>query len=115
MRKKIINILAHLFLIICLVEMVDRMTVTHTSKVRKLVSELEIAMLRYMKKLVNEEYRSFSFRDFLNFRLDNKSYSMKYGTIRNKFSQFAKDKLIELSYVDTIAFYTLSGKKFDKD
>ena len=71
-------------------------------------------MLKHMKKIVNEDYRPFSFSDFFNFKIDNKQYSMKYGTIRNKFSQFVKDGLIELCYTDTIAFYTLAGKKFGK-
>ncbi len=76
-------------------------------------SELDNAILKHMRKIVNEEYRPFSFRDFLDFKIDNKAYSMRYGTIRN--SQFSKDGLIELCYIDTIAFYTLAGRKFGKD
>src|SRR5687767_154672 len=72
-------------------------------------------MLKHMRKIVNEEYRPFSFRDFQEFNVDGKSYSMRYGTIRNKLSEFSKDGLIELCYTDTIAFYTLAGKKFGKD
>ena len=80
-----------------------------------MASELDNAMFKHMRKIVNEEYRPFSFHDFLRFKVDGKPYSMSYGTIRNKFSEFARDGLIELCYNDAIAYYTLAGRRFGKD
>lgn len=68
-----------------------------------------------MKKIVYEDYRPFSYLDFLNFTVDNRSYKLAYGTIRNKFSQFVKENKIIFCYKDTIAFYSLPRKKFNND
>ena len=73
------------------------------------------AMLKHMRKIVNEEYRPCSCFDFLNFTVDNKSYKLAYGSIRNKFSQLARENKIEFCYKDKIAFYSLPGKRFGKD
>jgi hypothetical protein len=78
-------------------------------------SELSDAMEKHMKKIVFEESRPFSFKDFLSFEVDGKWYSATEGTTRNKFSQFSKEKKIELCYRTKIAFYTLPGIKFGKD
>ena len=78
-------------------------------------SELENAMLKHMKKIVYEESRPFSFLDFMEFEVDGKPYSARRGTIRNKFSKFAKEKKIEFCYNDGVAFYTLAGKQFGKN
>ena len=72
-------------------------------------------MLKQMKKIVYEEFRPFSFKDFLNFKIDGKTCKIAYGTIRNKFSQFFKEKKIIFCYRDIISFYSLPGKRFDKD
>jgi hypothetical protein len=53
--------------------------------------------------------------DFLRFEVNGQSYNPEYGTIRNKLSKFSKEGKIELCYIDRIAFYSLSGKKFGKD
>ncbi len=45
-----------------------------------------------------------SFLDFMEFKVDDKSYSARRGTIRNKFSKFVKEKKIEFCYNDGIAF-----------
>ena len=68
-----------------------------------------------MKKIVCEEHKPFSYINFLYFKVDEKGYTPKYGTIRNKFSKFLKQKTIELCYRSKIAFYTLPGIKFGKD
>jgi len=72
-------------------------------------------MLKHMKKIVHEESRPFSFLDFMEFEVDDKSYSARRGTIRNKFSKFTKEKKIEFCSNDGIAFYTLAGKQFGKN
>jgi hypothetical protein len=78
-------------------------------------SELSDAMEKHMRKIVYEESRPFSYKDFLSFEVDGKWYTATEGTIRNKFSQFANEKKIELCYRSKIAFYTLLGVKFGKD
>ena len=72
-------------------------------------------MLKHMKKIVCEEHKPFSYIDFLHFKVAEKSYTPKYGTIRNKFSKFLKQKKIELCYRSKISFYTLPDIKFGKD
>ena len=72
-------------------------------------------MLKHMREIVNEEFRPCSFLDFLNFTVDNKSYILSYGSIRNKFSKLVRENKIEFCYKDKISFYSLPGKRFDKD
>ena len=79
------------------------------------MSKLEEAMLKHIESIVNKEYRPFSFRDLLRFEVDGQSYNSSHGTIRNKLSKFNKEGKIELCYIDTIAFYSLPGRKFGKD
>jgi len=79
------------------------------------MSKLEEAMLNHIQNIVNNEYRPFSFMDLLHFEHDGQSYNPKRGTIRNKLSKFSKEGKIEFCYIDTIAFYSLPGKKFGKD
>ena len=78
------------------------------------MSKLEEAMLKHIHYIVNNEYRPFSFRDLLRFQVDEVSYNSSHGTIRNKLSKFSKEGKIELCYIDTIAFYSLPGRKFGK-
>jgi hypothetical protein len=79
------------------------------------MSKLEEAMLKHIENIVNKEYRPFSFKDLLHFEVDGERYNPDYGTIRNKLSKFSQEEKIELCYIDTIAFYSLPGKKFGKD
>jgi hypothetical protein len=79
------------------------------------MSKLKEAMLKRAQNIVNSEYRSFCFRDFLKFEVNGQSYTVDYGTIRNIFSEFSKAGKIELCYIDIFAFYSLPGKKFGKD
>lgn len=72
-------------------------------------------MLKHIENIVNKEYRPFSFKDLLHFEVDVERYNPDYGTIRNKLSKFSQEGKIELCYIDTIAFYSLPGKKFGKD
>lgn len=68
-----------------------------------------------MKKIIQQEHRPFSYIDFLCFEVDGKVYTPKHGTIRNKFSKFLKQKIIELCNKSRLAFYTLPGFRFGKD
>jgi len=79
------------------------------------MSKLEDAMLKHIQYIVNNEFKPFSFRDLLHFEVDGLSYNPKRGTIRNKLSKFSQEGKIELCYIDTIAFYSLPGRKFGKD
>ena len=79
------------------------------------MSNLENGMLKHIHYIVTNEYRPFSFMDLLHFEVDGLSYNPKKGTIRNKLSKFSQEGKIELCYIDTIAFYSLPGKKFGKD
>src|SRR5215217_2497150 len=79
------------------------------------MSKLEEAMLKHIQNIGNKEYRPFSFRDLLHFEVDGDQYNPSHGTIRNKLSKFSKEGKIELCYIDTIAFYSLPGRKFGKD
>ena len=72
-------------------------------------------MLKHMKKIVYQDFRPFSFLDFIIFEVDNRTYKLVAGTIRNKFSQFVKEHKIEFCYKDKLAFYSLPRKKFEKD
>ena len=72
-------------------------------------------MLKHIHYIVNNEFRTFSFKDLLHFEVDGERYNPDYGTIRNKLSKFRKEGKIEPCYIDTIAFYSLPGKKFGKD
>ena len=79
------------------------------------MSKLEQAMLKHIENIVNKEYRPLSFKDLLHFEVDVERYNPDYDTIRNKLSKFSQEGKIELCYIDTIAFYSLAGKKFGKD
>lgn len=79
------------------------------------MTKLEDAMLKRIQNIVNNEHRPVSYLDLLHIEVDGQSCNPKYGTIRNKLSKFSREGRIELCYIDTIAFYSLSGKKFGKD
>ena len=78
------------------------------------LSNTDKVMLKHMKQIVRDERRPFIYKDFLDFKVDNKRYTLKYTTIRNKFSNFVKECKIELYNRSRIAFYTLPGFKFGK-
>lgn len=44
------------------------------------------AMLELMAIIVFIEHRPFSYKDFLEFTINNKIYKIAYGTIRNNIS-----------------------------
>ena len=73
------------------------------------------AMLKHMKNIMREEYRPFSYKDFLDFEVDGSRFTLKYGTVRNKFSNFLRDGLIKLYNRSGISFYILSRFEFKKE
>ena len=78
------------------------------------MSELDNAIKRRVRWIVQHEHRSFSYLDLLNFTSNGKTYSLKHGTIRNKLSMLQKQEIIELFYHSGIAFYTLKGVNLDR-
>jgi hypothetical protein len=73
------------------------------------MSENDEAMIEHMSSIVHVEKRSFSFKDFLSFKVNDKLYTLQHGTIRNKFSKLLQKGEIEIVYNSGIAFYTLKG------
>jgi hypothetical protein len=71
-------------------------------------------MMVLIRYLVREEYRPFSYLDFIRFEVDGQEYRMAHGTFRNNVSRLMTEGLIEVSYKSNIAFYTLRGIKFNK-
>jgi len=68
-----------------------------------------------MAEIVFTECRPFSHLDFIpKFMVNDRVYSIKYGTLRNKISKFRKKGEIELGYRTNQAFYTLVGQHFRK-
>jgi len=79
------------------------------------LNELDQALIEHMTNIVLTEHRPFSFIDFLpHFEVNERKYSIDYGTLRNKFSQLRKNGKIELDYRTKQAFYTMKGQKFGK-
>ena len=77
-------------------------------------AKLDYAMKMHMRRLVRIEKRPFCFRDFLDFEVDGKRYSVKHGTFRNKISKLMKDGYAQPEYYSGPAFYSLKGIDFTK-
>jgi hypothetical protein len=76
------------------------------------MSDLDSALWKRMT-LVQKENRPFSYLDFVpNFELDGQSYSIAYGTFRNKISDMLKAGKIQVVRYSPQAFYTLKGQEF---
>jgi len=78
------------------------------------MTELDDAIQEHMAFLVLHESRPFCTNDFLRFECNGKEYMPSYGTVRNKFSKFAKKGIIEYCFNDINAYYSLKGHKFGK-
>jgi hypothetical protein len=76
--------------------------------------KLDYAMKMHIQRLVRVEKRPFCFRDFLDFEVDGKKYSMTHGTFRNKISKLMKDGYAQWQYSSGLAFYSLKGFNFTK-
>jgi hypothetical protein len=77
-------------------------------------TKLDHPMKVHIQRLVRIEKRPFCFRDFLDFEVDGKKYSMAHGTYRNKISRLVKDNYAQLLYYSGPAFYSLKGVNFAK-
>jgi hypothetical protein len=72
------------------------------------------AMLEWMGIIVFIEHRPFSYKDFLEFTIDNKPYKMAHGTVKNYICKLREEGKIERVNTSGIAFYTLKGFHFTK-
>ncbi|MGA9840926.1 MAG: hypothetical protein WBQ25_01280 [Nitrososphaeraceae archaeon] len=77
-------------------------------------TKLDYAMKVRMQRIVRVEKRPFCYRDFLEFEVDGKKYSMTHGTFRNKISQYVRNGYAQLEYYSGLAFYSLEGYHFAK-
>jgi hypothetical protein len=77
-------------------------------------TKLDYAMNVHMQRIVRGENRPFCYRDFLEFEVDGKKYSMTHGTFRNKISKLMKDGYAQWQYSSGLAFYSLKGFNFTK-
>jgi DNA-binding transcriptional ArsR family regulator len=78
------------------------------------LSELEVAMLKYMEFTIHNYHRPVSFLDFMHFEVDGREYTMTHGTFRNKISKLRELGIVEFAYNSGIAFYTLKDVKVGK-
>jgi hypothetical protein len=60
------------------------------------------------------EKRPFCFRDFLDFDVDGKRYSMTHGTFRNKISTLIKNGDVQWQFSSGLAIYSLKGINFTR-
>ena len=77
------------------------------------MTEREDAIREHMAYLVYSEHKPFSYKDFLDFEVNKKSYKMSHGTFRNKISEMIQNGEVELYIKSNPNFYTLKGCRFD--
>jgi hypothetical protein len=65
-------------------------------------------------EIVLVEGRPFTFADFREFEIAGQKYHMKDGTFRNLISKLRRSGEVELAFRSRPAFYTLTGKKFNR-
>jgi hypothetical protein len=74
----------------------------------------DIVMQR-INEIVSNEHRPVSLLDFLpSFEVEGKVYNMKYGTLRNIFSNLRRTHQIQIEYKTKQTFYTLPGITFGR-
>jgi hypothetical protein len=78
------------------------------------MSRLLGAMKLKIREIVLVEERPFTFADFREFEIAGQKYHMTDGTFRNFISELRKSGLVELAFRSRPAFYTLTGKKFNR-
>jgi hypothetical protein len=79
------------------------------------MSELDDAMKEHMAYLVLVEHSTFSYKDFRNFEVNQKSYRMSHGTFRNKIREMIQKDEVEVHTKSNPNFYTLKGCRFDNE
>ena len=72
-------------------------------------------MFSYIKYLVLEEQRPFTFHDFSYFNVADNEYTMSHGTFRNKISKLIQDGKVIVDFCSNCTFYTLTGHRFAKN
>ncbi len=78
----------------------------------KIMSDSDSALWKRITQTLQKENRSFSYCDFVpKFELDGQSYSIAYGTFRNKISDMLKAGKIQLVCYSPQAFYTLKEQE----
>jgi hypothetical protein len=76
------------------------------------MSDLDSALWKRITQIVLEENRSFSYCDFVpEFEVDGQSYSIAYGTFRNKISDMLEAGKIQVVCYSSQAFYTIKGQE----
>jgi hypothetical protein len=78
------------------------------------MSELDDAMQEHMAYLVFVEHRTFSYLDFLSFKVNGVEYKMSHGTFRNKISKLIATDKVELVCNSGLGFYSLKGIQVQK-
>ena len=77
------------------------------------MAELDDVMKEHMAYIVFNEHKPFSYKDFMYFEVNEKSYTANYGTFRNKISKMRQNGEIEIHTKSNPCFYTLKGYRFD--
>src|SRR5215467_10531308 len=67
-----------------------------------------------IREIVLVEERPFTFADFREFEVAGQKYHMTDGTFRNNIFKLRKSGAVELAFRSRPAFYTLTGKKFNR-
>ena len=78
------------------------------------MSELDDAMQEHMAYLVFVQHRTFSYLDFLSFKVNDMEYSMSHGTFRNKILKLIATDKAELVCNSGFGFYSLKGIQVQK-
>ena len=89
------------------------MTATMNSTLFKM-SELDLAMEKYIEQIVLEENRPIRAVELRQFDYEGKEYKMSIGTCRNKLSKFKKAGKIEVQFRSSEAYYSIPGHTFSK-
>jgi hypothetical protein len=76
------------------------------------MAKLDDVMKEHMAYLVFHEHKPFSYKDFQFFKVNERSYSVDYGTFRNKISKMRKNGEVEIHTKSNPCFYTLKGHRF---
>jgi hypothetical protein len=72
-------------------------------------------VMKRINEIVSNEHRPVSLLDFLpSFEVEGKVYNMKYGTLRNIFSNLRRTHQIQIEHKTKQTFYTLPGMTFGK-
>lgn len=77
------------------------------------MAKLDDIIKEHMAYLVYVEHRPFSYKDFHHFEVNEKPYSVAYGTFRNKIGEMRKKGEVEINTKSNPYFYTLKGHRFD--